>query len=81
MLEGTIDLIPHGTYRPQQIASIEIVNDGTHLNRRLYGNYKVTIDGVTVDVKDHERSRPVWDIVVKAWVKICLDGKDRKIDL
>ena len=81
MIEGYLDLIPSQSYRPQTIAEVEIENDGTHLDVKNYGNYRVTLDGITVRVLDHPREKPVWDLISRAWITICEHKKDRKIKL
>lgn len=81
MIEGYLDLIPNETYRPQTIAEVEIENDGTHPNKKYFGNYIVKLDGISVRVLDHPRERPVWDLITRAWVTICENNKDRKIEL
>lgn len=60
--------MPHGLEaKARTLHEIEIINDGSHLDRPDYGNYVVRVDGKnSFKIKNHKRSLGVLALLQQA---------------
>ncbi len=75
MIRVTIEIIPNGTDPAEEIATIKLHNDLSHLDRPIYGNYlaEITCNATMqfASVKNHRRV----DGIIPLLAKVCGEWK------